>query len=229
MDQETALLLRHNFSKIYLIFGGDALLLPVIMFTAAESPGLITGISVAVHCLLIVWIGLTLRWIGQATGMDIRNKMIFFWASFVLSFFSMGIFILFLWITAALIIKQARQGCLAATLPADREEPPGQDLRNNAPDDHRTIPGSIWPLFVLLLLVVASMAQVILALAADLREFGALGIFFVLLLSTPFFLLVPALLRIPAATEARRSMVVAQYMTYFMVIVSWMVFFLRQM
>ena len=229
MDKETALQLRHNFSKIYLLFGCDALLLPVLFLTGAESPGLIAGVIFAAHCFLIVWIGLLLRWIGLVTGADVRNGLVLFWGSFVLSLFSMGVFVLALWIIAALVIKKARRICQVGVVSDGREETREQYYKKDLPGDNRTIPGSVWPLFVSLLFVIASITQAIIALGSDLREFGALGIFFVFIFSTPVLLLIPALLRIPAATGVKKSVILAQYMTYFMVIASWLIFFLRQM
>lgn len=229
MDQETSLLLRHNFSKIYLLFGCDALLLPILFFTASESPGLITGIIFAVHCFLVIWVALILRWIGQVTEIELRNTLILYWVSFVLSVLSIGVFLFALWLIAALVIKKARQRCQIDISSEGWEENQERPHKKDFPGNNGTIPGSVWPLFVSLLFVIASMAQAILMIGCDLSEFGALGIFFVILFSTPFLLLIPGLLRIPAAADVKKSIILAQYMTYFMVIMSWLIFFFRQM
>ncbi|MDJ0624248.1 MAG: hypothetical protein QNJ17_14875 [Desulfocapsaceae bacterium] len=220
MEHEQQDLVRRNYAKIYILFGLDTCVLFVpFIFEKAAS---LLWIVLAIHCFIVVWVGLLLNWISRVKERDSRFLLTLYWVIFLLTILTPGFIFMALWIIAAIIIKK---------------EPAGDGLRNHEEQIDRqvkgpsqmmqAVPGSTWPLYVAVVFALASFALVIIMLGFDPSEFGGLGMLFVAIIATPFLLLIPGLLRIPAAREVKKSMVFAQCITYFMVALSWLILVLR--
>ncbi len=224
MDKETISLLRRNYTKIFILFGCDvcAVFIPMLF----EGPRLILLAFSISHCFLLVWIGLLLHWISNVKELQNKYTLIQYWVVAVLAIFVQSFFLMLLWIIAAMIMKKELPVYPTELSKLIEGEAHGGRAEATL-QRRRQVPGSIWPLYVAVIFVVGSLALAIVMLVFDPSEFGALGMFFVAIFITPFFLLVPGLLRIPAAEEVKKSIIFAQYLVYFMVCISWLIFFMR--
>ena len=84
-----------------------------------------------------------------------------------------------------------------------------------------------WPLPLSALILVGVCTFLIYNLIFKTTEFGPLGMLFVNMFATPFFLILPALLRIPAQDTVKRYVVGVQYTVYGLTALFWVVFLLR--
>lgn len=84
-----------------------------------------------------------------------------------------------------------------------------------------------WPLPISMFLSLASFAVVFLNMFFSTEEFGPLGMLFVNMFTTPLFLIVPGLLRIPANIEIIHLVKKLQYVIYTCIVFQWIVFTLR--
>ena len=84
-----------------------------------------------------------------------------------------------------------------------------------------------WPLWLSIIFVVCGAALVVINSSFETTEFGPLGMLFVNMLATPFFILLPALVRITAHEDIRFYIVKLQQITYGLTVLAWIIFGLR--
>ncbi|MEE4242767.1 MAG: hypothetical protein V2I36_14970 [Desulfopila sp.] len=223
MENETALLLRRNYSKIFILFGCDFILLFVQMVVSPSY--LIDWLSIVTHCFFVAWIGLLLHWISKVKNLESGPALALYWVASFLSILASLLLLPVLWIISAYIMKKGHGDGRATLENSDAAE----TLKNENGQSVSTgsVPGSIWPLYAAVVFAVGALAQTVLMFGFDPGEFGALGMFFIIGFTTPFFLLIPGLLRVPAAKEIKRTVVLAQYFVYFLILFSWVVFIAR--
>ncbi len=84
-----------------------------------------------------------------------------------------------------------------------------------------------WPLPVAILFTICGVIFIVFNLSFKTTEFGPLGMLFGNILASPFFLILPALIRIPADNEIKDYIVRMQYITYGFVLFAWIIFGVR--
>lgn len=78
-----------------------------------------------------------------------------------------------------------------------------------------------------LLVLLASVAAIFIIAVFDTSEFGGMAMFFGHIFITPFFIIIPALLRIPAANNIKPGVIGIQMGTYLFIAFSWVVLLMR--
>jgi hypothetical protein len=84
-----------------------------------------------------------------------------------------------------------------------------------------------WPLPVAVLFAICAAILIFMNLSFETTEFGPLGMMFGNMFASSFFLILPALIRIPAADGIKVYMARLQYVTYGLVAFAWIVFGIR--
>jgi hypothetical protein len=84
-----------------------------------------------------------------------------------------------------------------------------------------------WPLMIAILFAIGGVILTLINLTFRTTEFGPLGMLFVNIFASPVFLIMPALIRIPACNEIKVYVARLQYVTYGFTFLSWIVFGIR--
>lgn len=84
-----------------------------------------------------------------------------------------------------------------------------------------------WPLWASIFFVICGVALVVVNMSFETTEFGPLGMLFANMLATPFFIFLPALLRIAAHEDIKFYIIKLQQVTYGLTVLAWIVFGLR--
>jgi hypothetical protein len=84
-----------------------------------------------------------------------------------------------------------------------------------------------WPFPVAILFAISAVILIMFNLSFKTTEFGPLSMFFGNIFASPFFIILPALIRIPANDEIKVYIVKLQYITYVFFILAWVIFGIR--
>jgi hypothetical protein len=181
-------------------------------------------VTLILHGGISIWIGSIINWTYKIGELKTRGSVIGYWVCFGLSIISMGgPFILAQWIIAIIVVMKTSytdRNAEKDVFSEISEVPP-------KPDGIRKKPKGIWPLYVSLLVLLASVAAILIIAMFDTREFGGLALLFGHMFITPFFIIIPALLRIPAASNIKPGVIGIQMSIYLFVAFSWVVLFMR--
>jgi hypothetical protein len=198
----------------------------LFLLPGPEAAYLLAGLLL--HGGIGIWIGTIINWTFKVGELKNRGPVIGYWVCFGLSIISIGgPFILVQWLIAVIVVmKTSYTDHLPDDANADdffskiKDDPP-------APDGIRKKPKGIWPLYVSLTVLLASAAAILIIAVFDTSEFGGMAMFFVHIFITPFFIIIPALLRIPAANNIKPVVIGIQMGIYLFIAFSWVVLFMR--
>lgn len=171
-----------------------------------------------------IWIGSIINWTFKIGALQKRLPVIGYWICFALSMISMGgPFILVQWIIAVIVVMQTSYADKTA------EDNFFSRISENTqePDRINKSPKGVWPFYISVLMLLASLAAILIIAMFDTSEFGGMAMFFGHMLITPFFIFIPALMRIPAAKKIKPAVVGIQMGIYVFIAFSWMVLLMR--
>ena len=169
-----------------------------------------------------VWVGGILNWITRPDAPKWRPAVIGYWILFVLSIPGAGIFASLQWLIAIVVTMKCT---LVDSAQADTTQQPQRVITR----DWETSPKGKWPVVVSVFLLFGIVLVGLVMALADKSEFRGLGLFFLhLLVITPFFLVAPALLRIPSDQATKPYVVFLQYLIYGLLALSWLLLFLAE-
>ena len=184
--------------------------------------------SMFIHVGIGIWIGIIINWTFKVGELKNRGPVVGYWVCFGLSIIAMGgPFILVQWIIAVIVVmKTSYTDHVPDNAISDDFFSQINKVSPN-PDGIRKKPKGIWPLYVSLLVLLASVAAIFIIAVFDTSEFGGMAMLFGHIFIAPFFIIIPALLRIPAANNIKPGVIGIQMGTYLFIAFSWVVLLMR--
>lgn len=179
------------------------------------------------HVVLGVWIGFILNWLHKSGKLKNRKPVILYWAAFGGSFLTGGHLNIVAWMTAVFTIMTASD----PEFGPDRQEGPesGDDTIEKTAKTSRLAQTktSVWPVYAALIVLAGLITYIFYSTTVDPREWGGLSLFVLQIFITPIFLIIPGLLKIPAAATAKTIISNIQVVIYIFLAISWLVSFVK--
>lgn len=215
---------RNYLPTVLILVGLDIAIHLVSAFMA--SPYVFLVSRFILHGVIGVWIGAIINWLHRGGEIPDRKPVILYWGALGLSFFTGVLFSLIAWLTAAVIIMKTSYADMRPDHPAPEANDPEAAAVAGASGSLLKTPKGIWPAYAAVLVLIAQLGFIIFMTIADTSEFRGLGLLFLHIFVTPFFIIVPGFLRIPAAAKIKTFVIGVQMVSAVLIVISWLVFFL---